>query len=99
TLERLFIECGGDGDLRLDEYQVLGGVKGSIEAAVTAAFADPGRHPAVSADKVERERVLRQAFIPWLAAVDPETEERKRRVARWEELPVDAHSLLERLIA
>ena len=34
TLERLYREHGGDGDLRLDEYRQLGGIKGSIEAAV-----------------------------------------------------------------
>jgi hypothetical protein len=42
---------------------------------------------------------LRQAFIPWLAGVDPETDARKRRVARWQEIPTAAHPLLERLMA
>ena len=98
TLERLFIEHGGDGDLTLSEYEDLGGVRGSIEAAITAAFADPGRAPAIPTDPGERERCLRLGFIPWLASVDPETEERKRRVARWEEIPVEARPVLERLV-
>ena len=33
TLERLYVEHGGDGDLRLSEYRHLGGIRGSIEAA------------------------------------------------------------------
>ena len=98
TLERLFIEHGGDGDLRLTEYEELGGVRGAIEAAITAAFAHPGRAPAIPAASGERERCLRLGFIPWLASVDPETEERKRRVARWDEIPVEARPVLERLV-
>jgi len=99
TLERLLVEYGGDGDLRLEEYDSLGGFRGSIEAAVNAAFADPDSAPAIPRDTAERNRVLRQGFVPWLARVDPGTEERKRRVARWEEIPVGARPLLERLIA
>ncbi|MGH8660701.1 MAG: beta-propeller domain-containing protein, partial [Burkholderiales bacterium] len=98
TLERLFVEHGGDGKLLLEDYEVLGGVRGSIEAAVEMAFAEPGREPAVPADKAVRERLLRASFIPWLARVDPDTEERKRRVARWEEIPPEARPLIERLI-
>jgi hypothetical protein len=98
TLERLFVEHGGDGKLLLEDYEVLGGVRGSIEAAIEAAFAEPGREPIVPADKAARERLLRAGFIPWLARVDPDTEERKRRVARWEEIPPEARPLLERLI-
>jgi WD40 repeat protein len=97
-LERLFTEYGGDGDLRLDEYQSLGGVRGSIETAVTAAFIEPERKPPVPTDNAEREGLLQQAFIPWLASVDLETEKPKRRVARWGEIPAAAHPLLERLI-
>jgi WD40 repeat protein/tetratricopeptide (TPR) repeat protein len=98
TLERLFVEHGGDGNLRLGEYEALGGVRGSIEAAVAAAFAEPGRDPAVPAEAGERDRLLREGFIPWLAGVDPDTEQPKRRVAKWDELPSATHPLIVRLI-
>jgi len=98
TLERLFIEHGGDGKLLLADYESLGGVRGSIEAAIEAAFVSPERAPTVPADKVARERLLRAGFVPWLARVDPDSGERKRRVARWDELPPEAQPLLERLI-
>jgi hypothetical protein len=98
TLERLFAEHGGDGDLRLEEYELLGGVRGSIDSAVEVAFAEPKRDPVISANKEEREAVLRRAFIPWLARVEMQTEERKRRVAAWNEIPVEARPLLERMI-
>jgi hypothetical protein len=97
-LERLYIEHGGDGDLRLTEYESLGGVRGSIEEAVKVAFADPARSPMISEDHAERTKLLRQAFIPWLAGVDPDTQRPKRRVARWDELPPESHAVVERLI-
>lgn len=99
TLERLHIEHGADGALRLADYDTLGGVRGSIEAAIDAAFALPGNPPAVPADRTERDRLLRAAFVPWLARVDPDTEERKRRVARLDELPPPALPLIDRLVA
>jgi WD40 repeat protein len=98
TLERLLLEHGGDGELSRDEYVTFGGVSGSIEAAIEAAFVDPARAPVVPDDTAERDRLLRAAFVPWLASVDPETGERKRRVARWDEIPAPAQPLLERLI-
>lgn len=98
TLERLLLEHGGDDELSLADYEDLGGVSGSIEAAITAAFVDPRRDPVVPDDPVARDRLLRAAFVPWLARVDPDTEERKRRVARWDEIPPDARPLIERLV-
>ncbi len=99
VLERLYLDYGGGGALRVADYDALGGVRGSIEAAVEAAFADPRQAQAVPADTAERERLLRITFIPWLARVDPDTEERRRRIATWEEIPVEARGVVERLIA
>ena len=98
TLERLFIEHGGDGNLTLQEYKDLGGIQGSVEAAVEAAFANPDAVPVIDRDSEKREEHLRNGFIPWLARIDPETETRKRRVAEWEKIPEKAQPLLERLI-
>jgi hypothetical protein len=88
-LERLYVEHGADGDLKLTEYESLGGIEGSIEAAVQAAFADPDRRPVIPTEEVKRNRLLHDAFIPWLAGVDPEMEKAKRRVAQWKDLPSD----------
>src|ERR1700722_9513327 len=95
TLERLYLE---QGELSLAAYEAMGGVAGSIEAAVQAAFSDPGRTPEVSSSETERNRLLQAAFIPWLARVDPDTEERKRRVAAWDEIPSESRPLVLRLI-
>lgn len=98
TLERLYLDYGKDGDLLLDEYEKLGGVRGSIEAAVTTALANPDQPPAIPRDLVVRDERLRQTFIPWLAGIDPETGLSKRRVACQEELPEEAQPLIKRLI-
>lgn len=98
TLERLYAEYGSEGRLRAEDYEALGGVRGSIEAAIDAAFLDPDHPPAVPGRKEDRELLLRKAFVPWLARIDPDTDERRRRLARWDEIPDEAHGVLERLI-
>lgn len=96
-LERLFEEYGADGDLTLDEYKSLGGVQGAIEAAIAAAFAHPERPPTIPTAEEDRLQALREAF-PLLAVVDPDNEERKRRIARWEDIPSASQPLIERLV-
>jgi WD40 repeat protein len=99
TLERLYADYGGEGRLTLAEYTKLGGVQGSLEAAVAQAFADPGRAPAIPAAKEDQLARLRAAFIPWLARVAPDTGTPMRRVARREEIPQSSAAMVERLVA
>jgi len=98
TLERLLLDYGSDGELSAADYDALGGVRGSIEAAVEAAFARPTELPVVPTGREERERLLRLAFIPWLARIDPDTDEPQRRVATLDEIPSEAQGVLARLI-
>ncbi len=97
-LERLHSEYGAQGHLSLKNYEELGGLRGAIESAIAAALADPDRPPAIPAERRERDRLLREAFIPRMAGVDPRTGERMRRVARWDHMPEAVRPLLERLI-
>jgi WD40 repeat protein len=98
TLERLFVDYGGEGVLSAAGYDALGGIRGSIDAAIEAAFTDPGAAPVVPTDRVERERLLRRAFVPWLARVDPTTDARQRRTAAWDDIPVESRAVIERLV-
>lgn len=101
-LERLWREYGGDGRLTLTDYESaehgIGGIRGALEGAVTAAFAQPESEPAIPADPTLRDALLRRAMIPALAAIDPETRTPRRRVARLSEIPAEARPLVERLV-
>lgn len=97
-LERLLVDYGADGDLLLKEYEALGGLEGSIEAAVNEAWKDPTHEPVVPTDEATRRALLNQAF-PALVTLDYEAENPKRQVASWSSLPPQTHPLLERLVA
>ncbi len=99
TLERLYADHGGDGDLTLAEYRETGGVKGSIEAAVERALAASDGDPRVPQDRNARLALLRRALIPWLAGIDPETGAPRRRVARMIEIPDEARALVQHLVS
>ena len=90
TLERLYVEHGGDGDMTVAEYRSLGGIEGSIEAAVERALQAADDDPAISKDRVARLALLRRGLIPWLAGIDPDTGAPRRRVARLSEIPAEA---------
>ena len=91
TLERLYREYGGDGDLKLAEYEELGRVKGSIEAAVERAPEggrcrpeDPARPAGPSRPPAPR------SHSRGLPASIPTPGSPRRRVARLSEIPEEA---------
>ena len=102
TLEWLYREFTTAQNTRIgyEEYQKLGGVRGVIGAAVEHAFERPGQEPAIPAQRDEQERLLQHVF-PYIATVDPDTGDWKRRVALQsslrQELP-QADALVSRLI-
>ena len=98
TLERLYGEYHGGGHLKLAHYRELGGVKGSIEAAVERALKAADADPAIPNDRVARLALLRRGLIPWLAGIDPDTGAPRRRVARLSEIPADARPLIQHLV-
>ena len=98
TLERLYREHGGDGDLKLSEYEELGRVKGSIEAAVERALKAADADPKIPRDREARLALLRRGLIPWLAGIDPDTGAPRRRVARLSEIPAESRPLIDLLV-
>jgi WD40 repeat protein len=52
----------------------------------------------IPANRSAQEQGLRRAFIPFLAQINPETNEPMRQVAKLDDLPADVHSLVERLV-
>jgi DNA-binding beta-propeller fold protein YncE len=98
TLELLFAKKGQDGRLTLADYLTLGGIKGSIEAAVELAMVVADSDPRIPQDRAQRLALIRRAFIPWLAGVDRASNTIRRRVARLAEVPAEARPLVECLI-
>ena len=98
TLERLYADFGAEDRLTLEQYDLIGRVKGSIEAGVDQALGDPGRAPSIPPTREAQFAALRAAFIPWLARIDPESGAPLRRVARLDELPEASRAVVERLI-
>lgn len=98
TLERLYLDYGGDGHLRLADYEALGRIRGSIEVAAEQALRAADDNPAIPRDRAARLALLRRGMIPWLAGVDPESNAPRRRVARLAEIPEDARPLIALLV-
>ena len=98
TLERLYGEYGATGHLKLEHYEKLGRIEGSIEAAVERAFKAADADPKVPKDKQARLALLRRGLIPWLAGIDPDTGAPRRRVARLSEIPAEARPLIDLLV-
>ena len=98
TLERLYVEYGATGNITLSNYDALGRVKGSIEAAVEGALAAAEANPAVPRDRSTKLALLRRGLIPWLAGVDPDTGTPRRRVAKQAEIPGEARPLIDALV-
>lgn len=98
TLERLYLEYGSDGDLTLEEYRMMGGLEGAIQAAVERALVDAEKDPALPNDRKAITDLLRRGLIPWLAGIDPDSQSPRRRVAKLSEIPTEAKPIILHLI-
>lgn len=93
TLSRLYLDYGSTGELTLANYQSMGGMQHIVHAEIdTLLAADPDL-------RSQQLDVLHAAFIPWLATIDPRTDQPSRRVARWSELPPASHDLINAMVA
>jgi hypothetical protein len=92
TLFRLYEDYGSSGKLSLTEYTKLGGLRRVVQTEIDSVLAaDP-------AERRHQLKLLRAAFIPWLAAIDPDTDTPVRRRATWTDLPPDSRPLVDRMV-
>ncbi|WP_063045110.1 nSTAND1 domain-containing NTPase [Nocardia pseudovaccinii] len=92
TLARLYQDYG-DAEITLAEYGAMGGLSRVVQCEIDEILA---------VDSQVRQRqlaVLRTAFVPWLATINPDNDQPMRRAARWFDLPSESHPLLEAFIA
>ena len=93
TMSRLYTDYGDDGELRLDQYEAMGGMARVVATEIDEILAtDPAqRHTQLLA--------LRAAFVPWLATINPDNDQPLRRVARYQDLPESSRPLIDAMVA
>ncbi|MFY9919344.1 MAG: hypothetical protein WAL26_13225, partial [Mycobacterium sp.] len=89
TLARLYEDyAGSDGPVTVDRYEAMGGMRRVVQNEIDNLLSpDP-------AERSEQLDLLHDAFIPWLATVNSDTDQPMRRIARWADLAERSHALL-----
>ena len=88
----LYRDFGDDGDLTVAEYESMGGMAQVVQTEV---------YKLLAADPEQRQAqldTLHDAFIPWLATVNPDNDRPMRRLARYTDLPAASHSLIDAFV-
>ena len=92
TLERLYRDFGDDGDLTVAEYESMGGMAQVVQTEVDKLLAADPEQRSADLD------ILHDAFIPWLATINPDNDQPMRRLARWDDLPAASHPLIQTMV-
>lgn len=93
TLSRLYTDYGSTGELTVEQYETLGGMRRVVQTEIDEVLSsDPQQRTAELA-------ALRAAFIPWLATVNPDNDQPMRRVARSADLPAESRPLIDALVS
>jgi WD40 repeat protein len=92
TLARLYAEYGDDGELTLADYRAMGEMSKVVHTEIDGILSH-------DVDTRAKELLLlRAAFVPWLATINPDNDQAVRRVARWDDLPSDSKPLLDKFV-
>jgi WD40 repeat protein len=95
TLARLYTDWldVGSHELTGADYERTGGLKNVVNNEIEEILAQDTRerHTALA--------LLRSAFIPWLATINPDSDQPMRRVAPYNKLPDDSRRLIDALVA
>jgi WD40 repeat protein len=92
TLARLYADYARTGELTLANYEAMGGMRRVVQSTVDETLAtDPGQ-------RAHQLELLRAAFIPWLATINPDNDQPMRRVARYSDLPQESRPLIDALV-
>jgi WD40 repeat protein len=93
TMAWLYRDYGSSRDLTLRPYVERGGIGSVVQAEIDALLSTD------TEKRTEQLKLLRAAFIPWLARINPLSDEPMRRVARWTDLPEAARPLITKFVA
>ena len=93
TLSRLYEKYGASKKLTLAHYEEIGGLGRVVQTVIDGILDDD---PPTRSGQLQ---LLRDAFIPWMATVNPDTDQPMRRVARWSDLPEASRPLIDAFVA
>jgi WD40 repeat protein len=93
TLSRLYTDYGSTAELTVEQYESMGGMRQVVQTEIDEVLA------AEPEQRQEQLSLLRSAFIPWLATINPDNDQPLRRVARYADLPEDSRPLIDALVA
>jgi WD40 repeat protein len=92
TLARLQTDYASTGQLTLAQYEAMGGMRHVVQTAIDEVLdSDPEK-------RSHQLELLRAAFIPWLATINPDSDEPLRRVTRESDLPEASRPLIDVLV-
>src|SRR5262252_9541368 len=97
TLRYLYDKYRANNELNLEGYEKLGRLKGVIETTVKQALAEGVAKGELPKDEKAQLALIRTAFIPHLARVNP-AGEFVRRIATRDEIPPEARPVIDRLV-
>jgi hypothetical protein len=92
TLSLLYEKRGASKIFTLSHYEVIGGLRSVVQTVIDGILDDD------PSTRLNQLQLLRDAFIPWLATVNPDTDQPMRRLARWSDLPEDSRPLVEAFV-
>ncbi|WP_433524224.1 TIR domain-containing protein [Nocardia pseudovaccinii] len=92
TLSRLYDNFASSGTLTLEQYTALGGFDRVVQTEIDALLSVD---PATRQSQLE---LLRSAFVPAMATINPDNDQPMRRIARWDELPDESRTLIDAFV-
>ena len=92
TMQRLHTDYGTAEEITLDDYESMGGMPNVVNNLIEDILS------ASSHDRNTALELLRAAFIPWLASINPDNDRPLRRVALDSELPSESRPLIDAFV-
>jgi WD40 repeat protein len=93
TMAWLYRDYGSTRQLTLQPYVDSGGIASVVKTEIDALLSTD------TEERSEQLKLLRAAFIPWLARINPLSDEPMRRLAKWTDLPEAARPLIAKFVA
>ena len=93
TLSRLYADYGGTREITAADYEAMGGITDVVDNEIEEILR---HHPGGRASAL---KLLRSAFIPYLATVNSTNDQALRRVARESDLPKKSQPLIDAFVA